>query len=141
MSDGERQLARFGLYEADLRQRVLTRSGLRIRVQDQPFQVLALLLERCGEIVTRDEIRQALWPADSYVEFDDSLNTAIKKLRMALGDTAHNPRFIETIPRRGYRFVAPTIVQSGLQIAMDRGAVQGNGARRTGRSPRTSNIL
>jgi len=141
MSDGERQLARFGLYEADLRQRILTRSGLRIRVQDQPFQVLTLLLERCGEIVTRDELRQALWPADSYVEFDDGLNTAIKKLRTALGDTADNPRFIETIPRRGYRFVAPAIVQSGLQIAMDRGAVQGNGARRTEPSPRTSNIL
>ncbi len=102
-----RKLARFGLFEADLQQRMLTKSGLRVRLQGQPFQVLALLLERPGEVVTREEIREKLWSADTYVEFDDGLNTAIKKLRLALGDTADNPRFIETIPRRGYRFVAP----------------------------------
>jgi DNA-binding winged helix-turn-helix (wHTH) protein/tetratricopeptide (TPR) repeat protein len=107
MSNRDRQLARFGLYEADLQRRVLTKSGLRVRLQDQPFQVLALLLERSGEILTRDEIRQTLWTADTYVEFDDGLNTAIKKLRTALSDSADNPRFIETVPRRGYRFVAP----------------------------------
>jgi DNA-binding winged helix-turn-helix (wHTH) protein/tetratricopeptide (TPR) repeat protein/TolB-like protein len=106
-STPERKLARFGLFEADLQQRVLTKSGLRVRLQDQPFQVLALLLERPGEIVPREEIRQRLWSADTYVEFDDGLNTAIKKLRMALGDEADNPRFIETVPRRGYKFVAP----------------------------------
>ena len=99
--------ARFGLFEADVQQRVLTKNGLRVRLQDQPFQVLALLLERPGELVTREEIQQRLWPADTYVAFDDGLNTAIKKLRSALSDTADNPRFIETVPRRGYRFVAP----------------------------------
>jgi len=104
------KLARFGLFEADLEQRILTKSGLRIKLQDQPFQVLALLLERPGEIVTREEIRQKLWSSDTFVEFDDGLNTAIKKLRMSLGDTADNPRFIETIPRRGYRFLAPVAV-------------------------------
>ena len=101
------KVARFGLFEADFKQRLLTRGGLRVKLQDQPFQVLALLLERPGEIVARDEIRQKLWPADTYVEFDDGLNTAIKKLRSALGDAADNPRFIETLPRRGYRFLAP----------------------------------
>lgn len=101
------KIARFGLYEADVQQRVLTKNGLRVRLQDQPFQVLALLLERPGELVTREEIQQRLWPADTYVAFDDGLNTAIKKLRLALGDTADNPRFIRTIPRAGYRFIAP----------------------------------
>src|SRR5664279_335920 len=101
------KIARFGLYEADVQQRVLTKNGLRVRLQDQPFQVLALLLERPGELVTREEIQQRLWPADTYVAFDDGLNTAIKKLRLALGDTADNPRFIKTIPRAGYRFIAP----------------------------------
>jgi len=98
---------RFGLFEADSEQRILTKNGLRVRLQEQPFQVLALLLDRPGEIVSREEIRQKLWPADTFVEFDDGLNTAIKKLRAALGDSADNPRFIETVPRRGYRFLAP----------------------------------
>ncbi len=103
----QHRIARFGIFEADIDSRVLTRSGLRVRLQDQPFQVLVLLIERPGEIVSREDIRQKLWSADTYVEFDDGLNTAIKKLRTALGDAADNPRFIETIPRRGYRFVAP----------------------------------
>jgi DNA-binding winged helix-turn-helix (wHTH) protein/Flp pilus assembly protein TadD len=102
-----RKIARFGLYEADLQGCVLTKAGLRIRLQDQPFQVLAVLLERPGEVVTREEIRQKLWSADTFVEFDDGLNNAIKKLRAALSDAADNPRFIETVPRRGYRFLAP----------------------------------
>src|SRR5690348_18207946 len=91
--------ARFGLFEADFEQRVLTKGGLRIKIQEQPFQVLAMLLERSGELVTREEIRQRLWAADTFVEFDDGLNTAIKKLRASLNDSADNPRFIETIPR------------------------------------------
>ena len=111
------KIARFGLYEADIQQRVLTRNGLRVRLQDQPFQVLALLLERPGELVTREEIQQRLWPADTYVAFDDGLNTAIKKLRSALSDTADNPRFIETVPRRGYRFVAPVTFPSAVAVA------------------------
>jgi DNA-binding winged helix-turn-helix (wHTH) protein/tetratricopeptide (TPR) repeat protein len=101
------KLAQFGLFAADLEQRVLTKAGLRVKLQDQPFQVLALLLEHPGEVVTREEIRQKLWSSDTFVEFDDGLNTAIKKIRTALGDSADNPRFIETVPRRGYRFLAP----------------------------------
>jgi DNA-binding winged helix-turn-helix (wHTH) protein/Tfp pilus assembly protein PilF len=97
----------FGLYEADLHGRILSKSGRRVHLQEQPFQVLALLLERPGELVTREELQAELWPSDTFVEFDAGLNNAIKKLRSALGDTADNPRFIETVPRRGYRFVAP----------------------------------
>jgi eukaryotic-like serine/threonine-protein kinase len=112
LSTSSKKIARFGLYEADLQQRVLTKGGLRVKLQEQPFQVLALLLESSGEVVSREEIRQKLWSADTYVEFDDGLNTAIKKLRTALSDAADNPRFIETIPRRGYRFVAPVAFQA-----------------------------
>ena len=107
LSVPERKIARFGLFEADFERRSLTKDGLRVKLQDQPFLVLTLLLERPGEIVTREEIRQRLWSADTYVEFDDGLNTAIKKLRLALNEIADNPRFIETVPRRGYRFLAP----------------------------------
>jgi TolB-like protein/DNA-binding winged helix-turn-helix (wHTH) protein/Tfp pilus assembly protein PilF len=107
-----RRIARFGIFEADLDNRRLTKSGFRIRLQDQPFQVLALLLERQGQVVTRDELKEMLWASDTFVVFDDGLNTAIKKLRGALNDAADNPRFVETVPRVGYRFIAPvTIVQ------------------------------
>ncbi len=102
-----KRLVRFGPFQADLEQRVLTKNGVRVRLQGQPFQVLALLLERAGETVTREEARQRIWASDTFVEFDDGLNTAIKKLRVALGDAADNPIYIETVPRRGYRFVAP----------------------------------
>ena len=112
ISPPKAKVARFGLFEADCEQRVLTKGGLRVRLQDQPFQVLALLLERPGEVITREEVRQKLWSADTFVEFDDGLNTAIKKLRAALGDSPDNPRFIETVPRRGYRFLAPVIFRS-----------------------------
>ena len=105
------KVARFGLFEADFEQFILTKGGLRIKLQDQPFQVLAMLVDRPGEVVTREEIRQRLWPSDTFVEFDDGLNTAIKKLRAALNDSTDNPRFIETIPRRGYRFLAPVTTQ------------------------------
>jgi len=105
------RIARFGLFEADLDRRRLTKNGLRIRIQDQPFQILALLIERRGETVTRDELKERLWAGDTFVAFDDGLNTAIKKLRGALGDTADNPRFVETVPRVGYRFTAPVTVE------------------------------
>ncbi len=95
------------MYEADLRSGELRKNGARLKLQEQPFQVLTVLLERRGEVVTREELRQRLWPADTFVDFDHSLNTAINKLRDALGDTASNPRFIETLARRGYRFIAP----------------------------------
>ena len=84
----------------------LRKSGARIRLQEQPFQVLALLLERPGDVVTREELRQKLWPADTFVDFDHSLNTAINKVREALGDSASSPRYVETLARRGYRFLA-----------------------------------
>jgi len=96
---------RFGDFEADLKTGELWRGGDRVRVQEQPFQVLAMLLARPGELVTRDELRQRLWPADTFVDFDHSLNTAINKLREALGDSASEPKYIETLARRGYRFV------------------------------------
>ncbi len=105
----EIRVVRFGTFEVDLREGVLTKGGLRIKLQEQPFQILALLLERPGELVPRDEIRQKLWSEDTFVEFDDGLNTAVRKLRTALGDSADNPRFLETVPRRGYRFIAPVI--------------------------------
>jgi DNA-binding winged helix-turn-helix (wHTH) protein len=98
---------RFGIYEADPGTGELRKSGLRMRVQEQPFQVLLALLARPGEVVTREQLRQALWPADTFVDFDHSLNTVINKLREALSDSASNPRFIETLARRGYRFLAP----------------------------------
>jgi eukaryotic-like serine/threonine-protein kinase len=101
------RLVRFGSFEADLQEGSLTKMGSRIRIQEQPFRILALLLERSGQIVTREEIRQRLWSTDTFVGFDDALNTAVRKLREALNDSADNPRFLETVPRRGYRFVAP----------------------------------
>jgi eukaryotic-like serine/threonine-protein kinase len=101
------RIVRFGSFEADFQEGKLTKAGIRIRLQEQPLQILALLLERPGQIVTREEIRQKLWSRDTFVEFDDALNTAVRKLRAALNDSADNPRFLETVPRRGYRFVAP----------------------------------
>jgi DNA-binding winged helix-turn-helix (wHTH) protein len=98
---------RFGVFELDLAARELRKSGLRLRLQDQPFQVLAVLVEKKGAMVTREELRQQLWPADTFVDFDHGLNTAINKLRETLGDSAATPRFIETLPRKGYRFIYP----------------------------------
>ena len=102
---------RFGAFEVDLRSGELHKHGLRLKLQDQPFQVLALLLEHPGDVVTREELREKLWPADTFVDFDTGLNSAIKKLRDALSDSAEEPRYIETLPRRGYRFIAK--VESG----------------------------
>ncbi len=99
-------ILRFGVFEVDLRSRELRKQGVRIKLQEQPFHVLTVLLQRPGGVVTRDELRSQNWPADTFVDFDNSLNTAINKLREALGDSADSPRFIETLPRRGYRFIA-----------------------------------
>ena len=104
-SNGRR--VRFGAFEADLQAGELRKSGIRVRLQDQPFRVLALLLSCSGDVVTREELRAKIWPDDTFVDFDHSLNTAINKIREALGDSASHPRFVETIPRRGYRFVFP----------------------------------
>jgi cholera toxin transcriptional activator len=98
---------RFGVFTADFAAGELRKNGVRIRLQEQPFQVLAFLLERPGEVVTREELRQKLWPADTFVDFDHSLNTAVNKLREALGDSASSPCYVETLARRGYRFLAP----------------------------------
>src|SRR5229473_3454543 len=98
---------RFGVFEFDFRSRELRKHGIRIKLQEQPCQILAFLLERRGEMVTRDELQRHLWPSDTFVDFDHSLNTAVMRLREALNDSSENPRFIETLPRRGYRFVAP----------------------------------
>src|SRR5467141_2618313 len=98
---------RFGVYEFDLRSGELRKHGIRIKLQEQPCQILAILLEHRGEMVTRDELQRHLWPSDTFVDFDHSLNTAVMRLREALNDSSENPRFIETLPRRGYRFVTP----------------------------------
>jgi DNA-binding winged helix-turn-helix (wHTH) protein len=98
---------RFGLFEADLSAGELRKRGRKIPLQDQPFRVLTLLLARPGELVSREEFQRALWPGDTFVEFDEGLNKAIQKLRQALDDSSDNPRFIETLPRKGYRFIAP----------------------------------
>src|SRR5262245_19533863 len=98
---------RFGLFDVDLSSGALRRQGIRITLQEQPFQVLLMLLERPGEIVTREEIQKRLWP-DTCVDYETNLNAAIKRLRNALKDSADNPRFVETVPRRGYRFIAFT---------------------------------
>jgi len=103
---------RFGLFTLDASAGSLTRNGIRVKLQDQPFQLLALLVERSGEIVTREEIRQRLWESNTFVDFDKSLGVAVLKVREALGDSATNPRFLETAPRRGYRFIAPVSVEA-----------------------------
>jgi TolB-like protein/DNA-binding winged helix-turn-helix (wHTH) protein/Flp pilus assembly protein TadD len=105
----DRQLAgrlRFGVFEMDLRAGELRKHGLRIRLQEQPFQVLAMLVEHAGEVVTREELQKKLWPADTFVDFDHGLNKAINKIREALSDSSESPRFVETVSRRGYRFLA-----------------------------------
>lgn len=100
-------VVRFGVFDVDLRTGEMRRNGSKVRLQDQPFQVLTMLLERPGEVVTREQLRARLWPSDTFVDFDHSLNTAVRRLRDALGDSAENPRFVETVARRGYRFLAP----------------------------------
>ena len=98
---------RVGEFEVDLRCGEVRCNGDRVKLQERPFQILAALLERPGEVVTREEIRQKLWPTNTFVDFEHSINTAVNKLRGALGDDAENPRFIETLPRYGYRLIAP----------------------------------
>jgi Tol biopolymer transport system component/DNA-binding winged helix-turn-helix (wHTH) protein len=101
------EVVRFGVYEVDPQAGELRRNGIKVKIQEQPYQVLSLLLERPGEVITREELKRRLWPADTFVDFDHSLNAAIKRLRDVLRDSADNPRFVETLARRGYRFLAP----------------------------------
>jgi DNA-binding winged helix-turn-helix (wHTH) protein len=100
-------IVRFGTFEVNFQTGELRQRGQKVKLQEQPLQVLAALLERPGEMVTREELRSKLWPADTFVDFDHSLNAAIKRLRDALGESADAPVFIETLARRGYRFIAP----------------------------------
>ena len=118
LGEGNR-VVRFGAFELDVQSGELRKQGLRTRLTPQSFQVLLLLLEHRGEVVTREALRQKLWSADTFVDFDMGLSSAVKKLREALGDSAENPRFVETLPRRGYRFIA----------GADRSASPASGAR------------
>ena len=97
----------FGVFEVDSQTGELRKQGIKIKLREQPFQILALLLENPGRVVTRDELQKKLWPSDTFVDFDRGLNRAVNQLRAALGDSADTPRFIETLPKRGSRFVAP----------------------------------
>ena len=108
------RILRFAAFELDRAAGELRRNGRKVKLQEQPFQILAMLLERAGEVVTREEVQQRLWPGDTYVDFDRGLNTAVKRLREALGDSAGHPRFVETLPRRGYRFIAAVEGSSGV---------------------------
>ena len=116
------RLVRFGTFEVDLPAGELRKGGVKLKLTGQPFQVLAILLERPGEVVTREELQKRLWP-DTFVDVDHNLNTAINKIREVLGDSAESPRFVETLPRRGYRFIAP------VEGAPTTGPAGGSGAR------------
>src|SRR5262245_32578460 len=109
MSDSPTSLAgfRFGTFEVDLASASLRREGLEVRLRGRPFDILLLLLETPGEVVTREQLKQHLWAQDTFVDFDHGLNAAMNRLRVALGDSADSPRYIQTLPRRGYRFLAP----------------------------------
>ena len=126
-----RSILRFGVFEVDVRVGELRKQGVRIKLQEQPFHVLTVLLQRPGEVVTREELRSENWSADTFVDFDNSLNTAINKLREALGDSADNPRFIETLPRRGYRFITPVTNEGREASATGAAAVSDKRAWRT----------
>ncbi len=133
-------VVRFATFQVDLRSGELRKQGVKIKLQEQPFRVLTVLLQRPGEVVTRDELRNQNWPPDTFVDFENSLNTAINKLRDALGDSADNPRFIETLPRRGYRFIAPVISdqQQKSPVPAEESKV---GDEQPGKSPRTRRWL
>src|ERR1700741_1083028 len=118
---------RFGAFEADLSACELFKCGIRIKIQDQPFQILAAMLERPGELVLREELRKKLWAADTFVDFDAGLNAAIRRLRDALNDSSNEPRFMETLHRHGYRFIAAVEVVSQPEVPVLADVVHGNG--------------
>jgi DNA-binding winged helix-turn-helix (wHTH) protein len=128
MPESKTKIARFGVFELDLKAGELRKNGVKLRLQEQPFQVLAELLQHPGDVVTREELRKKLWPSDTFVDFDHSLNTAVNKLREVLGDSASNPRFVETLARRGYRFIAPVhsppVAESSPQLATAEASMQ-----------------
>jgi cholera toxin transcriptional activator len=112
------RIVRFGVFELNLDASELRKNGAKLRLQEQPFQVLVLLVERAGNVVTREDLRRKLWPSDTFVDFDHSLNTAVNKLRETLGDSASSPRYIETVARRGYRFIAPLQTSVGTSARL-----------------------
>ncbi len=116
----------FDRFDADLRSGELRKNGRRLRLQEQPFQLLALLLESPGEVVMREEICRKLWQADTFVDFDHSLGTAINKIREALGDSADHPRFVETLPRRGYRFIGKIVGSAATPLTESSPALDAN---------------
>src|SRR5260370_16036602 len=122
---------RFGIFEVDLRTGELRRNGIKLKIQEQSLQVLAMLLAEPGALVTREELRNRLWSADTFVDFDHSINAAIKRLREVLSDETENPRFIETLPRRGYRFIAPVDPQTGAMVTRvaEKGSLRRVGSR------------
>src|ERR1700721_1401712 len=129
-----RSLYRFGVFELEASTGELRRNGVKLKLQDQPYQVLLKLLEHAGQTVAREELRSPLWPADTFVDFETGLNTTIKRLRETLGDSAENPAFIETVPQRGYRFVAPvTAPNSGpASVAEKKAPGRGDGLKTAG---------
>src|SRR5436190_21426557 len=115
-------MQRFGPFEVDFANAELRKSGLRVRIQDQPLRILQVLMERQGELVSREELQGLLWPADTFVDFERSLNAAVGKLRQTLNDSADHPRYIETVARKGYRFIMPITeskADSAPQIALE----------------------
>jgi DNA-binding winged helix-turn-helix (wHTH) protein len=118
-------ILRFDVYALDLRAGELFKNGRKIKLQEQPFRILTMLLEHPGELVTREDLRQRLWSEDTFVDFEHSLNTAIKKLRRALCDEADKPRFIETLPRRGYRFVGSVVDRPSTSLQPSTGPPKG----------------
>ena len=133
-SNARPRLLRFSVFEVDLRTGELRKQGLKIKLQGQPFQVLAMLLERPGELVTREEIRQKLWPGDTFIDFEHSVNNSMKRVREVLGDDASAPCFIETLPRHGYRFIARVEPHHPLTPSSLRRALGGGGGRGDSRS-------
>jgi cholera toxin transcriptional activator len=127
-----RRVSRFGVFELDLTADELRKNGVKLRLQGQPFQVLALLLERAGDVVTREELQQQLWPSDTFVDFDHGLNTAVNKVREALGDSASSPRYVETLARRGYRFIAPVQTPDQSRAAGETPSGNSDGATANG---------
>ena len=123
---------RFGVFEVDLRAGELRKHGLKIKIQEQPFQVLAMLVDHAGEVVTREELQEKLWPADTFVDFDHGLNKAINKIREALSDSAESPRFVETVPRRGYRFIVEVKVADAAPVRSSELATQPHPAAKAG---------
>src|SRR5580693_4744836 len=129
-------IVRFGTYEVSLHSGEVRKAGLRIKVQQQPMKLLEILLERPGEVVTREELRSRVWADESFGDFDQAVNIAIAKLRSALGDSAENPRFIETLPKRGYRFIADvSVVEADAPTKRSEPATEGLPVAEPGHQP------